>query len=259
MITFEKDMRMFLFLTEKSLFNLWEYRLIGKPTKVEQISHSYNKNESICVDFIMNPPLRYQTNFEKYYFLLVGKSPSHYCIVLFRGRSYIINNNTIGIDTCEISGKVIDAIEGDGDMPVIPNIMPGYEFNMFDPERVTRTFTTTELKRANPALDTNNLFMLKYKVMGCISRIIFNPPATVIYWMDGTKTTCKAMEGDTFSKEIGVAMCIAKKFFGNSRSEFKHFVYDLAEDYSKQAEAIVARKAKKKQAQEESNAQVDSQ
>jgi len=48
-----------------------------------------------------------------------------------------------------------------------------------------------------------------------IKKVIFNNPATVVIWEDGTKTVVKCQEGDTYSEELGLAMCIAKKFFGN--------------------------------------------
>lgn len=48
-----------------------------------------------------------------------------------------------------------------------------------------------------------------------IKQVIFNPPATVVIWNDGTKTIVKSQEGDTYSKEIGLAMAISKKYFGN--------------------------------------------
>lgn len=48
-----------------------------------------------------------------------------------------------------------------------------------------------------------------------IKDVIFNNPATVVIWEDGTKTVVKCQKGDTYSEELGLAMCIAKKFFGN--------------------------------------------
>lgn len=47
-----------------------------------------------------------------------------------------------------------------------------------------------------------------------IKKVIFNPPATVIYWEDGTKTVVKASNED-FDPEKGLAMAIAKKALGN--------------------------------------------
>ena len=53
-----------------------------------------------------------------------------------------------------------------------------------------------------------------------IDKIIFNPPATVVIWKDGTKTIVKCGEDEVFDHEVGVAMCFMKKIFG-SRSAFK--------------------------------------
>lgn len=48
-----------------------------------------------------------------------------------------------------------------------------------------------------------------------IKKVIFNDPATIVIWNDETKTVVKCQEGDTFSEELGLAMAISKKFFGN--------------------------------------------
>ena len=48
-----------------------------------------------------------------------------------------------------------------------------------------------------------------------IDRVIFNAPATIVFWTDGTKTVVKCQEGDAYSKETGLALCIAKKALGN--------------------------------------------
>ena len=48
-----------------------------------------------------------------------------------------------------------------------------------------------------------------------IKDVIFNDPATIVIWSDGTKTVVKCSENDTYNKEVGLAMCIAKKYFGN--------------------------------------------
>ena len=48
-----------------------------------------------------------------------------------------------------------------------------------------------------------------------IENVIFNDPATVVMWSDGTKTVVKCQPGDTYSKETGLALCIAKKYLGN--------------------------------------------
>lgn len=48
-----------------------------------------------------------------------------------------------------------------------------------------------------------------------IKQVIFNDPATIVIWADGTKTIVKCQPGDVYDAEKGLALCIAKKFFGN--------------------------------------------
>ena len=49
-----------------------------------------------------------------------------------------------------------------------------------------------------------------------IKNVKFNGPATIVFWADGTKTVVKCQDGDDYSEEIGLAMCIVKKVFGNT-------------------------------------------
>ena len=53
--------------------------------------------------------------------------------------------------------------------------------------------------------------------MPYIKKVIFNNPATIVFWSDGTKTVSKAHGEDKFDKEIGLTVCIAKKALGNRR------------------------------------------
>lgn len=55
-----------------------------------------------------------------------------------------------------------------------------------------------------------------------ITKVIFNGPATVVYWGDGTKTVVKCSKDDEFDPEKGLAMAIAKKFFGNENGYSKN-------------------------------------
>lgn len=48
-----------------------------------------------------------------------------------------------------------------------------------------------------------------------IKNVIFNDPATIVFWVDGTKTVVKAKDGDIFDPEKGLAMAISKKALGN--------------------------------------------
>lgn len=52
-----------------------------------------------------------------------------------------------------------------------------------------------------------------------IKNVIFNDPATIVFWYDGTKTVVKCQEGDTFDPEKGLAMAICKKILGSNDSQ----------------------------------------
>lgn len=54
-----------------------------------------------------------------------------------------------------------------------------------------------------------------------IKNVIFAPPATIVYWSDGSKTVVKCSEKDIFDPEKGLAMAIAKRCGGNKGSYYK--------------------------------------
>lgn len=62
----------------------------------------------------------------------------------------------------------------------------------------------------------------KQKILEQVKDVIFNDPATIVYWKDGTKTVVKA-EGEKFDPEKGLAMAIAKKHFGNEGTYYELF------------------------------------
>lgn len=82
----------------------------------------------------------------------------------------------------------------------------------FDSEDVLYRFEK-EMRRRYGRIGTS--FCPDILVNPSIKEVIFNNPATVVIWEDGTKTVVKCQEGDTYNEELGLAMCIAKKFFGN--------------------------------------------
>lgn len=55
--------------------------------------------------------------------------------------------------------------------------------------------------------------------------VIFAPPATIVYWRDGTKTVVKCSEEDEFSEEMGFVLCFMKKMFGNT-GKFNDYIND---------------------------------
>lgn len=65
----------------------------------------------------------------------------------------------------------------------------------------------------------NNIFeemsKYQYRKLPKIDKVIFNDPATIIFWKDGTKTVVKCHDRDYFDKEKGFAMACLKKVLGN--------------------------------------------
>ena len=72
------------------------------------------------------------------------------------------------------------------------------------------TLNTAHAKEARAAMSTAS-----------IKNVIFAPPATIVYWSDGSKTVVKCSEKDVFDPEKGLAMAIAKRCGGNNGSYYK--------------------------------------
>lgn len=51
-----------------------------------------------------------------------------------------------------------------------------------------------------------------------VDRVIFNSPATIIFWTDGTKTVVKCQPGDTYDEEKGFMAAYLKKLLGNDNT-----------------------------------------
>ena len=68
-----------------------------------------------------------------------------------------------------------------------------------------------------------------YNLLTEITNVIFNDPATIVFWNDGTKTVVKA-EGEPFDPEKGLAMAIAKKALGNKGNYYNEFKKWLPEE-----------------------------
>lgn len=68
----------------------------------------------------------------------------------------------------------------------------------------------------------NNFMNWKSKLKCVIKKVIFNDPATIVFWDDGMKTVVKA-ENEPFDPEKGLAMAIAKKALGNKGDYYNEF------------------------------------
>ena len=138
------------------------------------------------------------------------------------------------------------------------NIVDRFSWSIEDVR--TSTFTTNDkvdelavIMIARP-IDNNASFSFRLddfekdilcRMNGChstsfvIKKVIFNDPATIILWSDGSKTVVKCQDGDTFDPEKGLAMAFVKKIFGNNGSYYNQikkwtdkYYEEHAEDYS---------------------------
>lgn len=49
-----------------------------------------------------------------------------------------------------------------------------------------------------------------------IKQVVYQNPATIVFWNDGTKTVSKCHKGDEYSPEAGLVLCILKKTQGRT-------------------------------------------
>lgn len=73
-----------------------------------------------------------------------------------------------------------------------------------------------------------------------IKKIMYKPPATIVFWNDGTKTVSVCEKGDTYNKELGFALCVLKKKYGNKtvHQMLEQYVH-MANEYNEKDKAIV--------------------
>lgn len=68
-----------------------------------------------------------------------------------------------------------------------------------------------------------------------ITNVIFNPPATIVFWSDKTKTVVKCdYEYETYDPEKGIAMAIAKKTMGDNKYEYYNTFLHWMKKWEKQ-------------------------
>lgn len=101
------------------------------------------------------------------------------------------------------------------------------EMSKIFPDKVVAAFATMAARTTTPATPT-------------IKDVIFNNPATIVMWSDGTKTVVKA-EGEDFDPEKGLAMAISKKNLGNKYdyyNTFKHWLKKYYKDHPAQEKDV---------------------
>lgn len=125
---------------------------------------------------------------------------------------YIINTDFLGLEkwVCcmarrakrDIEYKIKQEVNGIYDLSAIKekeNIMPTNNSNKF-------------------TVTLNGLYLMPS--IPEIEKVIFNDPATIVFWEDGTKTVVKVKPGEKFDKWTGLAMASMKKIHGKEFHSF---------------------------------------
>ena len=93
-----------------------------------------------------------------------------------------------------------------------------------DPEYVVPTTELGEAHNycANDIEMTETIYNAVNFSRMSIKKVIFNNPATIVFWSDGSKTVVKA-HLDDYDPEKGLAMAISKKALGNEGNYYNVF------------------------------------
>lgn len=76
-----------------------------------------------------------------------------------------------------------------------------------------------------------------------IENVIFNPPATIVFWSDNTKTVVKCdYSFESYDPEKGLAMAISKKLMGDNKFEYYNTFLHWLKKWDKQKPAPQATK-----------------
>lgn len=103
-------------------------------------------------------------------------------------------------------------------------------FNNWEPEEDKEmkdvfNYAKRDIEEVRKAWATFTKPMITTKVKPGIKDVIFNGPATIVMWSDGTKTVVKAQKGsngkiEKIDKEKGLAMAIVKKVYGDNKGNY---------------------------------------
>ena len=135
------------------------------------------------------------------------------------------NNNKIGAFTSfnAVNGIVRDVVLADGK---IMHFAPGEiaqddYYNLYIRKKAYKVLYDYS-RRSTERAKKNDI--VKFGMCSVsIRKVVFNDPATIVLWSDGSKTVVKCGPEDTFDMEKGLAMAIVKKMAGNDNRFHKVF------------------------------------
>lgn len=138
---------------------------------------------------------------------------------------YDENNNKIGAFTSfnAVNGIVCDVVLADGK---IMHFGPGEitqddYYNLYIRKKACKVLYDYSRRSTERAKKNDIVQFGMCRV--CIRKVIFNDPATIVLWSDGSKTVVKCGPEDTYDMEKGLAMAIVKKMAGNDNRFHKVF------------------------------------
>lgn len=99
----------------------------------------------------------------------------------------------------------------------------GMEIDRLNSEILRQCCLPTGLCKPNVVACIREEKNMNCDIRSNIKDVIFNYPATIILWKDGTKTIVKAGEDEKYDPEKGFAMAVCKKMFGNEGNYYKVF------------------------------------
>lgn len=73
-----------------------------------------------------------------------------------------------------------------------------------------------------------------------VEKIVYNGPATIVFWKDGTKTVIKCHEGDQFDEVTGFLLCCLRKMM--TQNSYSELCEVLDRVYATKAERIANEK-----------------
>lgn len=125
-----------------------------------------------------------------------------------------LSNSTDSLEQCvvkQIVNEIDENMKGDPQFMPTRDMADAFKYMYMNCEEALKYYDKIQ-KEKNKAI---------YDSM--IQQVIFNPPATIVFWRDGSKTVVKCGENDIFDPEKGLAMAISKRAFGDNRDYYEVF------------------------------------
>lgn len=91
------------------------------------------------------------------------------------------------------------------------------------------SLSTSRYVTATYDYSTNTYSIKKEDKKLTVKEVIYNDPATIVYFSDGSKEVVKRCPEDEYDEQTGLLMCVAKKFLG--KDDFHKMLKKYVKDY----------------------------